>query len=187
MNVREPLDLLPVRQLVGASGDAAEAFASQALLDALCRPGKYRVMRHGQGAQILAANEFALAEAQAMLGRAYGALVTFGEPGVHTWLDAEAGALMVPVVYLRIDAPRSHWQDLLQLLADRSAQSKQADLQRRRVVVRAEMELSRSMGVTRQVGEVTDGAAQVLSWLTRYQPAGVSEGLPPSPLGRGPG
>jgi translation elongation factor EF-G len=94
---------------------------------------------------------------------------------------------MVPVVYLRIDAPRSHWQDLLQLLADRSAQSKQADLQRRRVVVRAEMELSRSMGVTRQIGEVTDGAAQVLSWLMRYQPAGVSEGLPPSPLGRGPG
>jgi translation elongation factor EF-G len=77
---------------------------------------------------------------------------------------------MVPVVYLRIDAPRSYWQDLLQLLADRSAQSKQADLQRRRVVVRAEMELSRSMGVTRQICEVTDGAAQVLSWLTRYQP-----------------
>lgn len=172
MNVREPLDLLPVRQRVGASGEAAEAFASQALLDALCRPGKYRVVRHGQGAQILAANEFALAEAQAMLGRAYGPLVTFGEPGVHTWLDADAGTLMVPVVYLRIDAPRSHWQDLLQLLADRSAQSKQADLQRHRVVVRAEMELSRAMGVTRQIGEVTDGAAQVLSWLMRYQPAG---------------
>jgi hypothetical protein len=175
MNVREPLDLLPVRQLVSASGEAAEAFASQALLDALCRPGKYQVVRHGQGGQILATNEFALADAQAMLNRAYGSLVTFGEPGVHTWLDTEAGALMVPVVYLRIDAPRSHWQDLLQLLADRSAQSKQADLQRRRVVVRAEMELSRSMGVTREIGEVTDGAAQVLSWLMRYQPAGVRE------------
>lgn len=184
MNVREPLDLLPVRQLVDASGDAAQAFAGQELLDALCRPGKYRVVRHGQGAQILAANEFALAEAQAMLGRAYGALVTFGEPGVHTWLDGEAGALMVPVVYLRIDAPRSYWQDLLQLLADRNAQSKQADLQRHRVVIRAEMELSRSMGVARQIGELTDGAAQVLSWLMRYQPAG---GLAPSPPGSGPG
>ena len=171
MNVRDPLDLLPVRQMVGARGEAADAFAAQALLDGLGQAGKYLVARHGQGAQILAANELALADAQAMLRRAYGPLVRFGEPNVHTYLDAKAGGLMVPVVYLRIDAPRSHWQDLLQLLADRCAQSKQADLQRHRVIVRAELELSRAIGVTREIGELTDGAAHVLSWLLRYQPA----------------
>jgi hypothetical protein len=176
MNVRDPLDLLPVRQMVGARGDAAQAFAGQGLLDDLGRPGKFLVARHGQGGQILAAGELALAEAQALLRSAYGPLVTFGDPNVHTYVDDKAGALMVPVMYLRIDAPRTHWQDLLQLLADRSAQSKQADLQRHRVIVRAELALSNAIGVTREIAELTDGVAQVLSWLLRYEPVkgGVS-------------
>ena len=171
MNVRDPLDLLPLRQFVGATGDAASEFAGQALLGALGRPGKYVLARHGQGAQILACNEHALADAQAMLRRTYGDLVSFGEPNVHRWLDAKAGVVMVPVVYLRIDAPRSHARDLLKLLEERGAHERQADLQRHRVIVRSEMPLSRSLGVTREIGEATDGAAHVMSWLLRYEAA----------------
>ena len=169
MNVRDPLDLLPLRQFVAASGEAAEEFAGQALLVALGRPGKFLLARHGPGAQILACNEHALAEAQAMLRRTYGDLVRFGEPNVHSWVDAAAGHVMLPQVYLRIDASRSHARELLKLLEDRGAHERQADLQRHRVIVRSEMPLARSLGITREIGEVTDGAAHVMSWLLRYE------------------
>ena len=172
MNARDRLDLLPLRQMVSATGDAAHEFARQALLDGFAKPDRYRVVSHGHGGQILAVGELALAEAQAMLRQAYGSLVSFGTPNVHTYVDAETGALMTPVVFLRVDAPRSHTQELLQVLAARSAEMNQVDPQRDRVVVRAELELSRAIGVTRQIDELTNGAAQVLSWLLRYQRAG---------------
>jgi hypothetical protein len=173
MNVRDRLDLLPLRQRVSAAGDAAIVLARQGLLDWLAKPDKYRIVRHGDGGQILAVSEPALAEARAVLRQAYGSLVTFGIPMVHTYVDPQAETLMVPMMFLRIDAPRSHAQDLRRMLADRCAEIKEMDLQRQRVVVRAEVELARSLGLQGQVDEMTDGRAHMLAWLLRYQRASV--------------
>jgi hypothetical protein len=152
MNVRDRLDLLPLRQMVSAAGDAQIVLARQGLLDWLAKPDKYRIVRHGDGGQILAVSELALAEARSVLRQAYGPLVTFGIPTVHTYVDTQSETLMVPVTFLRIDAPRSHAQQLRGLLADRGAEIKEMDLQRQRVVIRAEMELARSLGLQRQAG-----------------------------------
>src|SRR3954471_12501639 len=125
MNSREALELLPLRQMVNAAGDAALRFAHQDLLDGLGRPDRFRVKSHGAGGQILASSEHALAEARVVLVQAYGASVTFGAPTVHTYTDTASGSLRVPVIFLRIDAPRPHAQDLRQLLARRGAELKE--------------------------------------------------------------
>ena len=168
-DVRNKLDLLPLRQMVAAAGDAGCVLAGQGLLDSLSRPGRFQILRHGHGAQILAASEFALAEARSVLRQAYGELVVFGAPSVHTYLDAPTQAVMVPVMFLRIDAPRAHLKELLALLQARAADQKQVDVQRARVVIRAEVELARALGLQRQVQEATDGAAHSLCWLSGYR------------------
>ena len=76
-------DLLPWRQTVTPKVEAAVVFASQGLLDGLSQPGRYRIVRHGHGGQILAADEPALLRAQWLLRQAYGALIDFSEPTVH--------------------------------------------------------------------------------------------------------
>jgi hypothetical protein len=172
MHVRDRLDLLPLRQAVVAKGDAALVFARQGLLDGLSRPDRYHVVGHGNGGQILAASEFALAEAQVVLRQAYGDLVTFGVATVHTYVDAEAGGLMVPVLFLRVDAPRCHMQELLDLLEARAARMKEVDVRRDRVVLRAEAEFSRALDLQRRVHALTDGSAHFLSWLLGYARAG---------------
>lgn len=177
MSARDPIDLLPLRQMVAASGDAARVFAGQAMLDWLSRPGRYQLVACGGSAQILAASEWALAEAQVVLRQAYGDLVRFGIPAVHTYVDADSGAAMVPVIFLRIDAARQHAAGLQALLQGRGAQLREVDLQSRRVVLRAELELGRALGLQREIGELTDGAAHILSWLVRYQPA--TQATPP--------
>jgi hypothetical protein len=77
-------ELLPLRQTVTTTGEATVAFATQGLLDDLSRPGRYRIVRHGHGGQILAADEPALEQARWLLRQAYGALIDFGEPMLHT-------------------------------------------------------------------------------------------------------
>jgi hypothetical protein len=171
MNVRDRLDLLPLRQMVSAAGDAAIVFAKQGLLDGLARPGKYQLARHGEGGQILAGSEAALGEARLVLRQAYGEAITFGVPAVHTYVDTQAETLMVPVMFLRVDAPRRHAQAVRQLLAGRGAEIQEVDMQRHRVILRGELELARSLGLHHEIGELTEGAAHVLSWLLRYERA----------------
>ena len=171
MNVRDKLDLLPLRQVVRATGDALPAFARPALMEWLSRPDRYRIVGHGSGGQILAASEWALADAQLVLRQAYGPLVTFGSPAVHTYVDPREECLMVPVIFLRIDAPRVHARELQQVLAEHGAVLQEVDLQRAGVVLRAEIALSRALGLPRRIGELTDGAAHILSWLIRYERA----------------
>ena len=169
--LRDPMDLLPVLQLVTASGDAAPVFARQALLDRLSRPHRFRIVGHGSGGQILAASGRALAEAQGLLRQAYGASIGFGTPSVHTYVDAHTGMLMVPVVFMRIDAPRARGPELRNLLEERRARMQEVEMRRDRVVLRAEMQLSRTLDLEDRIASSTGGAAQVLSWLVRYEPA----------------
>lgn len=186
VNVRDALDLLPWRQMVSVEGDAARGLARECFPRWLAKPDQYRIDSHGHGGRILAVSELALAHARAALLRAYGCALTFGMPNVHTYVDPQVGAVMVPVMFLRVDAPRSHAHALRQLLADRGAEIKEVDLQRHRVLLRAELEMSRSLGMERAIGELTGGAAHVLSWLLRYQRASAASPQGPmQPEGKG--
>ena len=171
MHVRDRFDLLPLRQMVTVNGEAAPAFARQGLPEWLSKQGRYQIVGHECGGQILAVNELAMAEAQLVLRQAYGSSISFGIAAVHSYMDPDTQAVMVPVMFLRIDAPRSHARGLQQMLMERCAEMKKVDLQRDRVVIRAELELARALGLERHVGELTEGAAYVLSWLLRYQRA----------------
>ena len=173
MHVRNRPDLLPLRQMVSANEDAALVFAGQGLLNWLSKPDRFQIIGHGHGAQILAASEFALAEAQRVVRQAYGDLVTFGTATVHTYLDRESQTPMVPVMFVRLDAPRRHKKELLDLLRARTAHMRKVDVQRDRVVIRAELELSRALGLQREVHELTDddGSAHFLCWLLGYRRA----------------
>jgi hypothetical protein len=179
MNPHDRLELLPLRQTVSVDSDAGAGFPRQGLLDWLSRADRYRIISHGSGGQILAASERGLAEARLVLRQAYGALVRFGIPTVHSYLDRQAEALMVPIMFLRVDAPRAHATELQHMLQERDADLREVDLQRDRVVVRAELELSRSLGLERAIEELTDGAVHILSWLVRYDRA--STPAEPSP------
>ena len=183
MHVRDRSDLLALRQMVRAREGAALVFAGQGLLDVLSKPDRFQIIRHGQGAQIQAASEFALAEAREVVRQAYGDLVTFGEATVHTVQDPDTRMAMVPVMFVRIDAPRRHREKLLDLLQARTACMRTVDVQRDRVVIRAELELSRALGLQCQVHEVTDdGSSHFLGWLQGYRPALHGVACSPSAL-----
>ena len=182
MHVRDRSDLLALRQMVSVRDDAAFVFAGQGLLNWLSRPDRFQIIGHGNGAQILAASEFALAEARTVVRRTYGDLVKFGAPTVHTYLDPETQAPMVPVMFLRIDAPRRHKEELLDLLKARAANMTTVDVQRDRVVIRAELELSRALGLQCQVHASTDdGSAHFLCWLLGYRPCAADAEIEKGP------
>jgi hypothetical protein len=168
---RDPHDLLPLRQVVRPSGEAAPAFARQSLLDGLSRPVRFRINRYGEGGQIRAVSEQALSEARAVLRQAYGDLVSFGAPTVHTYEDPQREILMEPLMFMRIDAPKSQRRQLLELLEERGAELQEVDQQRHRVVVRAEIRLARLLGLENEILELGDGSAHVLCWLLRYDRA----------------
>lgn len=176
--MRDPFDLLPLRQAVRPSGAAAPAFAQQALLDGLSRPVRFRISRYGEGGQIRAVSEQALGEARAVLRQAYGELVSFGAPMVHTYVDPAHEILMEPLMFMRIDAPKSQRQELLALLQERGAQLQEVDQQRHRVVVRAEIRLAKLLGLEREILALGDGSAHVLCWLLRYERAAAEDAAP---------
>jgi hypothetical protein len=175
MLVRDRLNLFPLRQMVSVSGDAEHVFARQGLLDWLSRPERYQIISHGQGGQIFAIGEPALGEAQALLREAYGGLIGFGGVTVHSYVDGQPGTVMIPIMFLRVDAPRAHGHKLLQLLKDRSIDAQEIEFQRDRVVIRAEVPLSKLLGVERLIAELTDSSAHTMCWLLRYQAALAQE------------
>ena len=169
MRPQNKLDLLPLRQCARPATAIGPAFAKRDFLESLSRPARFQIVRLGKGVQILAANELALAEARLILQQAYGEQIRFDSVIVHTYLDPAREELMLPVMFLRIDAPRPHGQPLVQRLKDRGAAPEMTDIQRKRAVIRAEARLMQLLGFGRDVLELTDGSAQVLSWLLRYE------------------
>jgi hypothetical protein len=168
MNAFDTMDQLPLRQMVLATQATAAGLADRHVLDRLSRPDRFRILRHGSGGQILARNGLALAEAQVVLRHAYGSAIGFGEPSVHRVIDHATGTIMVPMMLLHIDAPRAYRRELLQMFAQRSLKADEVAIKRQRIVVRTQSPLAGLIGVERQVLEGTDGAAQVLCWLSRY-------------------
>ena len=169
MRPQNKLDLLSLRQRLRPAAATGLVFASRDLLESLSRPNKFQIVGLGDGGQIMAANELALAQARLILEQAYGDLLIFESVTVHTYMDPVLKTLMVPVMFLRIDAPRAHAHALIQRLKDRGAAPQKVDIERKRVVLRAEVPLTDLIGLRKEVLEFTDGSAQVLSWLLRYQ------------------
>jgi hypothetical protein len=84
-------------------------------------------------------------------------------------VDTREEVLMVPVMFLRIDAPRCHRAELAALLEARGAALAEVDVQRDRVVLRGELEFAAALGLHREVQELADGSAHFLSWLQGYR------------------
>lgn len=146
-------------------------------------------MRHGGGGQILARNGLALAEAQALLRQAYGASIVFGTTSAHRVIDPASATVLVPMMCLRIDAPRACRQVLLQILERRSVGPGEMARERDRIVLRIEAPLACVIGLEQEVLQATAGAAHILCWLARYSaapstqagPAGAAASWRPSP------
>jgi hypothetical protein len=170
MSTFDMLDLLPLRQMVRATDATTRGLGASPLLRGLSRPDRFRILRHGSGGQILARNGLALAEAQAVLRHAYGSCIAFGTPTAHRVIDHATGTILVPMMSLRVDAPRAYRHELLRTLVQRSAHAREIATERHRIVVRTESPLACLIGVERQILEDTDGAAQILCWLSRYSP-----------------
>jgi translation elongation factor EF-G len=158
---------LPLRQCFWAVPDSAVVFPTPGFLDWLSRADKFSIKGYGNGGEGLAANEHALAEAQLVLKQAFGSLVAFGEPTVHTYVDG--GEAMVPVMLVRVDAPRAHAAALLARLSARRAVIDDAEARPGRMVVRAAARLSDLLGFHREFLELTEGSGHVLCWLDRYE------------------
>ncbi|QJW83390.1 universal stress protein [Ramlibacter terrae] len=97
-------------------------------------------------AAVFALRELGLADARLALRQAYGERVRFGAVTVHSEVDPATGALLAPLMFLRIDTPRAHRPALLQLLRERGVAAHDIDAQRDRVVLRAEVPLARLLG-----------------------------------------
>ncbi len=106
-----------------------------------------------------------------VLRSAYGASIRFGMVDVHTYVDTATETLMVPVMFMRVDAPRANARELHRLLAQRGARLQEIDLQDERVVLRAELHLAHSLGLELEVDALTNGQAHVLAALVRYERA----------------
>jgi hypothetical protein len=78
---------------------------------------------------------------------------------------------MVPMMLLHVDAPRAYRRELQQMFAQRSLEADEIAVKRDRILVRMQAPLACLIGLERQVLQGTDGAAQVLCWLSRYIPA----------------
>lgn len=171
------LDRLPLRQCVTPTGEAGVAFAERKLLDWLSRPAQFQITRYGEGGQIHAASEAALDEARSLLRDAYGELISFGQPVVHTWVCPREEQLMEPIMQLRVEASRAHVLPVLGELKERNADVQEVELEPDRAVVRGEIRLAELLGYERTVEGLTGEAAHVVSRLARYQPA-TSGGMP---------
>ena len=69
---------------------------------------------------------------------------------------------------MRCGRPRD--PGVLRMLVQRSAGAHEITTKRDRIVVRMESPLASMIGVEQQMLERTDGAAQILCWLSRYGP-----------------
>jgi hypothetical protein len=181
MEAFDTLDLMPLRQVVRATHASRAGWCAQSLLDALSRPDRFRILRLGAGGQILARNGLALAEAQRLLRHAYGASIDFATPTAHRVIDHATGATLVPLMFLRVDAPRSFRQELLQMLAERSTAPGEVAMQRDRMVLRMESPLASLIGLERQILERSEGEARILCSLARYghEPGSSPQGAQP--------
>lgn len=82
-----------------------------------------------------------------------------------------AAGVCEPVMFLRLKSPRTHGAGLLQELARRRVRILEHDIRRDELVVRAEVRLADALGLAAAAARLTNGAAALWTWLSRYDAA----------------
>ena len=171
----ENLERYPLKQLLTPTDAGAALFAVTGLIDELSKPESYLVIGEKPGGWIYAANEAALEQAREIVAAALGTAAANAEPQVHTFLDPAHGAVVEPVMFLRVKAPRGYAALIAEDLARRGVSVLEHDMQRFDVVVRAEGRLADLIGYERASQVLTHGTAVVWNWLLRYQLAACTK------------
>jgi hypothetical protein len=142
------------------------AFARKAM--ELVRPGKELTMEpSARGLTLLAETEMALERPIATLREVYGDEVRIGAPTVRYH---EGARLEEPHMGLRIRCPPQHFKALHGDLLQRGALLVDTELTRLCGVVRATAAATKLLGLPAYVRDVTRGAAQLVMWLSHYEP-----------------
>lgn len=167
-------DRLPLRQRWHTTGGEAARCEQATDAGRHARPPRFRILvDRPRGGQLRALNENALAQARDLVRQGQRGEVVFDEPAVHTYVDEVLQAQMEPLMFIRLNAPRSRWAPLVEELRQRRAKLHEVELQPQVAVVRAEAPLRRLLGFEHAIaglGEVPP--IQVAVWLLRYEPVG---------------
>ena len=183
-------DRLPLRQRWQATGGERARFEQAPDPGRPARPPRFRVLVDGPGGgQLRALNETALAQARDAVRRCQHGDVVFDEPAVHTYVDEVLQVEMEPLMFIRLNAPRSRWAPLVEELGRRRARLHEVELQPQVAVVRAEAPLRRLLGFERAIAALAEPPPiQAAVWLLRYEPVGgweAVDGVRCSGSGRG--
>lgn len=165
---------LPLRQRwQTASGERAR-FQQAAEKANSARPPRFRVLMDGPcGGELQALNETAMAQARDLVLRYQHGDVVFGDLAVHTYVDEVLKVQMEPLMFIRINAPRTRWAPLVAELRGRRAKLHEVELQPQVAVLRAEAPLRRLLGMERAITELSEAPPiQAFVWLLRYEPSG---------------
>lgn len=165
-------DRLPLRQ--GWRPPAGERAKSvpPSFPASLSKASRYQVSADACMGEIHAVNERALKEARRAVQDAHCSPVTFDAPTVYRYVDRVRGLEMEPLMFVRVNARRSHLSWLVDDLRRRDARLQEIELQKQRVIARAEARLASILGLEQAILEFTDNTAQVSTWLVRYEPLG---------------
>lgn len=166
-------DRLPLRQRWHTTGGEGVRFQDATDASKPARPPRFRVLVDGScGGQLRALNETALAQARDLVRRYQRGHVVFDEPAVHTYVDEVLQVEMEPLMFIRINAPRTRWSPLVQELRGRRAKLHEVELQPQVAVLRAEAPLRRLLGLERAITELGEvPPIQAFVWLLRYEPS----------------
>jgi translation elongation factor EF-G len=142
------------------------AFARKAM--EVVRPCKELAMEpSSRGLTLLAETEMALERPIAMLRDVYGDEVRISAPIVRYH---EGARLEEPHMGLRIRCQPQHFKALHADLMRRGATVIDAEINRLCGVVRASAATHKLLGYPKHVRETTDGTAQLVMWLSHYEP-----------------
>ena len=104
----------PLRQSLLPGAKGLRIFEARGVVDWLSRPDRYLVVCEGRGGRIIRRRRALLGRGAAcVVANAHGAKIIFREPEVHTYVDPELGALVEPVMFLRIKVPHAYAREIL--------------------------------------------------------------------------
>lgn|SRR5690606_5386101 len=142
------------------------AFARKAM--EVLRPGKELLIEPSpRGLTLLAETEMALERPIEVLRDVYGSDVRVGPPTVRYHHGAQVEE---PYMGLRIRCAPQHFEALRRDLARRGAKLMDTEINRLYGVIRATAPLATLVGYPAHVKKATAGTAQLVMWLSHYEP-----------------
>jgi hypothetical protein len=166
-------DRLPLRQRWKTTGGEQATVPRTGDCTDPARQPRFRIIADGAfGGEVRALNELALGQARAAVRDAHLQQVVFEDPTVHTYVDANLQLAMEPLMFVRLNAPRSRCEAIVEELRRRRARLHDVELHNAVAVVRAEAPLERLLGFEPAIAEPAQPAVQVAIWPLRYEPVG---------------